>query len=465
MDDFRLTRAKPKHIQPLQKPQQKSIHELAAEHDAAQEQQGGDVAENTAQQPQEVFKTPEEVAAAEPEASSFTQSTTGAGTVENPQTSPKRKFPAWHWPLNKKWTIVAVAVALLLIGGSVAAYVATRPQATQPTVTKKPKKPAVAKVTTVASTLSGLQVDPSVNQRPVTGVMIENSQDARPQSGLDQAGVVFEAIAEGGITRFLALYQDTQPDYLGPVRSARPYYVQWCMGFDCALAHAGGSPEALSNIRAWGTKDLDQFSNSGPYQRISSRYAPHNLYSSIAKLNELEASKGFGAANFTGFTRKTDTPYQAPAAPQATAKPTKTPAKPQDTRTPASVIDVAISSGAFNSHLEYDTKSNSYLRSQAGAPHMVVDAAGAQKQLNPKNVVALVMEYGLEADDSHSRYTVTGTGQAFIFLDGTVTTATWSKAETNAPLQLLDAAGKPIPLNAGQTWFTAVSAANLVTYR
>ncbi|MCP5939883.1 DUF3048 domain-containing protein, partial [Klebsiella pneumoniae] len=87
----------------------------------------------------------------------------------------------------------------------------------------------VPKPTTVANTLTGLQVAPDVNQRPVTGVMIENSTDARPQSGLDQAGVVFEAIAEGGITRFLALFQDTQPDYVGPVRSSRPYYVQWAL--------------------------------------------------------------------------------------------------------------------------------------------------------------------------------------------------------------------------------------------
>src|SRR5262249_15833287 len=152
----------------------------------------------------------------------------------------------------------------------------------------KPKKVIAQKVTAPAvtlSTLSGLPVDPAVNQRPVTGVMIENSVQARPQSGLNQAGVVFEAIAEGGITRFLALYQDTTPDNVGPIRSARPYYEQWALGFDAGYAHVGGSPEALNDIKAWGVRDLDQFYNSGSYHRISSREAPHNVYTGITTLN------------------------------------------------------------------------------------------------------------------------------------------------------------------------------------
>jgi len=182
----------------------------------------------------------------------------------------RKRLPSWHWPPSKRELIIAGTMLILLIASGTAGWVQTHKNVKvianhTKTHYTKPKPPAP---TTVASTLSGLQVDKSVNQRPVTGVMIENSPDARPQSGLDQASVVFEAIAEGGITRFLTLFQDTQPDYLGPVRSARPYYVQWCMGFDCSLAHVGGSPEALADIPAWGTKNLDQFANSGSFQRL-----------------------------------------------------------------------------------------------------------------------------------------------------------------------------------------------------
>lgn len=348
-----------------------------------------------------------------------------------------------RWPLSKKWTILlGVIVLLFVLVAGAAAYIYTQPDQGGVFASKRGKY--VPKVTTVASNLTGLPVDPAVNERPVTGVMIENSQDARPQSGLEQAGVVFEAIAEGGITRFLALFQDTQPDYIGPVRSARPYYVQWCMGFDCALAHVGGSPEALADIRAWGTKDLDQFYNAGAYTRISSRYAPHNVYTSMAKLNALEASKGYGAAQYTGFTRKKDSPSKAPT---------------------ASSVSFAISGALYNAHFAYDAKTNSYLRSEGGAAHMTVNAAGQQAQINPKVVVAMVMQYGLEADDHHSQYNVIGTGKAYIFQDGTVTEATWSKADTKAPLRLVDASGKDVPLNAGRTWLTALSADNLVTYQ
>ena len=101
--------------------------------------------------------------------------------------------------------------------------------------------------------------------------MVENSLAARPQSGLSQAGVVFEALAEGGVTRFMALYQDTTPTNVGPIRSARPYFIEWAMGFDAAYAHVGGSPVALSDIKAWNVQDLNQFYYGGYYHRISSR--------------------------------------------------------------------------------------------------------------------------------------------------------------------------------------------------
>ncbi len=357
--------------------------------------------------------------------------------------SGKSIFLSWRWPLNRKWTIISAVIVMLLIGsGSVFAYL-NQPKDMGGTFVSKRGK-YVPPITTVASNLTGMQVDPAVNQRPVTGVMIENSVDARPQSGLNQAGIVFEAIAEGGITRFLALFQDSQPDYIGPVRSARPYYVQWCMSFDCALAHVGGSPEALANIPAWGTKNLDQFANAAAYHRISSRYAPHNVYSSISKLNELEASKGYSTASYTSFTRKRDTPSAAPT---------------------ASSIDFAISGPLYNDHYAYDAKTDSYARSEGGATHMTVDSAGNKTQIQPKVIVALIMQYGLEADDHHSQYDVIGSGQAYVFQDGIITAATWSKADIKAPLTLTGSDNQPVALNAGQTWFTALSAANLVKYQ
>jgi len=384
-----------------------------------------------------------------------------------PATPKKKRF---QWKLrkpSKKELLIGIPVIALLLGaGTTAIWIQTHKA--PPAIAKGPKTHVIQKPAPVVitSTLTGLPVaDKSVNERPVTGVMIENSPDARPQSGLDQAGVVFEAIAEGGITRFHVLFQDSQPDYIGPVRSARPYYVQWCMGFDCSLAHVGGSPEALSDIKSWGVKDLDQFANGGAYQRISSRYAPHNVYTSLAQLNQLEADKGFGASKYTGFPRKKDNPYKAPAAASTTSSTTKKSTQPQDTRTAATAVDMNISGTYYNTHYDYDAATNSYKRNEGGAAHMSLHKDGSQVQIQPKVVIAMVMQYGLEADDHHSQYNVIGSGQAFVFQDGTVTTGTWAKVDAASQITFADQNGKPIALDAGQTWLTALSGANQVVFK
>lgn len=435
---------KPKRIEPLAPTPQKPLEQLVAEHEARATDHAA-----TDEVSQQATPAPNFSGSASPPESSLAEPSrshpTPSGAAIPSQSPRKTAFFSRTWPLSHTWTIVAAAVVLLLIGGgSVAAYLAQPRGQGRVYISKRSPKPA-PKDTRVPSTLSGLLVDPAVNQRPVTGVMIENSPEARPQSGLDQASVVFEAIAEGGITRFLALFQDTQPAYLGPIRSARPYYVQWCMGFDCALAHAGGSPEALQNIREWGTKDLNDA--VGYFTRVSNRYAPHNLYSSLEKLSQYQASRGYGAPTFTGFTRKADKPSTA-----------------GDARPAATAIDFAISSGLYNARFDYDRATNTYKRSQGGAPHMAVDANGAQTHISPKVVVALVTSYGVAAD-KHSQYGVTGTGPAVIFQDGTVAQGSWNKASVAAPLQLLDSAGQPLALNAGQTWLTALAGPERVTYK
>jgi hypothetical protein len=387
------------------------------------------------------FRTPDEVAADD-----TLEQTSAPEPEEAPETpKPRRPSSGWrekltlHWPPGKKeW--ITFAVIVILIAGGIGGWALThKPKKSVPVIKPIPKVTPQTK--TVPSTLSGLPVDPSVNKRPVTGVMIENSVDARPQSGLAQASVVFEAIAEGGITRFLALYQDTAPGNIGPVRSARPYYELWNLGFDAGYAHVGGSPEALADIKSWNVRDLDQFYNSGAYHRISSRAAPHNVYTSMDALNQLEASKGWTSSNFKGFVRKSK---EAPAK-QPTAR----------------SINIAISGPLYAVHYDYDPGTNSYKRNLAGAPHMDADT---NTQISPKVVIALAMPYSLEADGYHSDYNTIGSGQVFVFQDGTVTTGSWTKASATSQFTFADAAGKPIKLNAGQTWLTAVGKPANVTY-
>jgi hypothetical protein len=387
------------------------------------------------------FRTPEEVAATEPDiapppARSFEP------PIELAAKNKRRFVPEWHWPPTKKQLIIG-AIVILLLGGGAATWFLTRPAPVKVTATPKKvaPKPKPVAPTTVASTLSGLQVDPSVNLRPVTGVMIENSLDARPQSGLSQASVVFEAIAEGGITRFLALFQDTQPANVGPIRSSRPYYLRWVLGFDAGYAHVGGSPEALQDIKDWGVRDLDQFYNGGSYHRVSNRVAPHNVYTGIPTLVQLEAAKGYTSSSFTGFARKKEAPSKQPT---------------------VTSIDFAVSSALYNAHYDYDAATNSYKRSEGGSPHIDAETSG---QISPKVVIALVMPYSLESDGYHSSYQNIGSGAAYIFQDGTLTQGQWSKPDNGTQITFTDSNGQPLALNPGQTWLTALSDSSKVTYK
>lgn len=391
------------------------------------------------------FVPPEKIAEQEDFIDMASDTKNSKKTDKSPKKSRKNYLKpviAWYKARPKKQQLIIGAVALgILIGVVFGSY----------TLLHHPKKPAakpVAKVeqkkeapkpTTEASHLTGVQVNPEYNQLPVTGIMIENSPDARPQSGLNQAGVVFEAVAEGGITRFLTLWQEAQPDYVGPVRSVRPYYLDWLEGFDAAIAHVGGSPAGLAKIGSDGVFDLDQFYNGGSYNRVSNRYAPHNVYTSLGSLIALQRSKGKSGSTFTSFARKTE------KAVTPTAK----------------SINFSISAPLYDPHYDYDAATNSYKRSEGGLPH--TDERSGQ-QIAPKVVIALIMGQAVDPDGLHTAYTTIGSGEMFVFQDGTVTHGTWAKSGSKQQFKFTDDGGAEIKLNPGQTWISIVGAASGVTY-
>lgn len=362
-----------------------------------------------------------------------------------PPKSPKQKWEWWppsSW--TRKQTILVVSGALLalvlitaLLFFVVFAKKPAKIQSTQPQkVVKKEVKP-----TTVPSRLTGLPIPLNQKDIPVTGIMIENSLDARPQSGLKDAGIVFEAVAEGGITRFLALFEETQPDYVGPIRSIRPYYLDWLLPFDASIAHVGGSPDALAKIKTTGAKDLDQFYNSNSYDRIGSRAAPHNVYTSLGRLIDLEKGKGLDKSTFTSLTRKVEAPSKLPT---------------------ASSIDFTISGPAFSVHYDYDVATNSYKRSEGGQPHIDEKTTA---QLSPKVVITLVTDQSLDGDGLHTVYNTTGTGSMYVFQDGVFTLGNWTKNDAKSQFTFTDQVGKPIDLNPGQTWISIVGLSGDVSYK
>ncbi len=334
-------------------------------------------------------------------------------------------------PLSKKEKITFAAAVgfIILVGGLLMWWISKQPLADIVSTPVTHKRVEVK----YYSPLSGVQVaDEAATKRAVTAVMIENSPDARPQSGLAEADVVFEAVAEGGITRFISLYQNARPGLVGPVRSLRAYYADWAAGFDPSVAHVGGSGDALAMIRSgnYGV-DIDQFANGSSFWRATDRAAPHNVYTNFDKLDALNASKNHNSSTFT-------------FAPRIDEKAAKEPN--------ANNITIAVSTGVFSVSYDYNVAKNSYDRKQGGVAHMDREKG----QISPKVVIALKTSMNIRSDGLHMDVTTIGTGQAYVFQNGIVTQGVWSKDSSKGRLVVRDDAGNEIKLIRGQTWITTV---------
>lgn len=337
---------------------------------------------------------------------------------------------AWVRKNPKMAAVYAVGILALLtlIAAALVATFAPQklPESLKVTSYKKPDP-------VYYSPLTGNKVaDEAATKQPVTAIMIENSPDARPHSGLKQAGVVYEAIAEGGITRFLAVYQEAKPQLIGPVRSLRMYYLDWATPYDASIAHIGGSKAALDEVRNGKYKDIDQFFNAGSYWRATDRYAPHNVYTSFEKLDALNASKGYTSSTFTAWPRQDGKASEA-----------------RD----ASSIAINISSAWYNTQYQYDADNNVYLRSIGG------EASNDREEgrIAPNVVIAMKVNMTKVMEDGwRESITTTGSGDVVIFQNGTVVQGKWSKGSRTEQITFTDTDGKEIRLNRGQTWIAAV---------
>ena len=306
-------------------------------------------------------------------------------------------------------TMCICGAILIAIGGAVA-FVLTYRAPVADTAYHAPAKKAPKTAEKYYSHLNGIEVASKADlSKPVTAIMIENSPDARPHSGLKQAEVIYEAIAEGGITRFLTLFQQHKPQLIGPVRSLRMYYIDWLAPYQASVAHVGGSHASLQEVRNGKYRDIDQFFNGSSYWRANDRRPPHNVYTS--------------------------------ADGKASDKPN------------AVSIDINFSSSWYNTHYDYDKASNTYLRSIGGQ----ASNDREEGRLAPSVVITLHVNETTVMEDGWRQSIVTnGTGTATVFQNGTAAECTWRKNDRFSPLELIDAAGKPVALNRGQTWIAAV---------
>ena len=283
--------------------------------------------------------------------------------------------------------------------------------------------------------INGIKSSPEVAQiRPIS-IMIENHPDSRPQSGLSEADVVYEVLAEGGITRFEALYQTNVAKYIGPVRSARDYFAQIADEWGAIYAHVGGSNEVIQEIKDGvytRISDANQYYNGDYFERITSRAAPHNVYTSIDQLRKLATDHKFNLqGSFESWLFKDDSARSSAA----------------------TYISMSFSTSEFDVNYTFDGASNTYKRFMAGAPH--ADAATG-KQILAKSVVVQLVDVTEVPNDplKHVNIDMTGGGKAYVFEDGGITAGTWAK--TNSRTIFYDSTGNEIKFNRGPLWLELV---------
>lgn len=292
--------------------------------------------------------------------------------------------------------------------------------------------------------LTGEPSAEDVDPPNVYAVMIDNSVDAWPASGVDKAFLVIEAPVEAAIPRLEAFFSsDAEVEKIGPVRSARPYFVDWANEFDALYAHVGGSNAALELIASTGTFDLNEFYNGPSFWRSNDRFAPHNTYTSTELL---------AAAVLRGEERG-----RAPEVLYGTWM----------FKDRADVDGEAVANGVtvrFNSELytvdwEFDAASGEYLRSQGGVDTSTADGV----RLTADNVAVIVTD--MEVIDYVGRREVrtVGEGKAWVLQDGRTIEAIWKKESASERLAFYDPEGNEIAMNAGNTWIEVVEDENDVT--
>jgi len=308
-------------------------------------------------------------------------------------------------------------------------------------------------------------------RRPL-GVMIENHKDARPQSGLSSADVIYEAVAEGGITRFLSIFYCKDAQYIGPVRSARMYFLKLLeeYGNNPLYAHVGGAntpgpADALGEIvdLGWDSyNDLNQFAVPFPYywrdyERLPDRATEHTVYSSTSKLWQYAAAKR-KLANVDEDNKSWDENF--------TSWKFQDEAKEADRGVTNKISFEFWNSLAsdFSVVWTYDKTSNSYKRTNGGQPHLDKNTG---KQLTTKNVVIIFAKESPANDGyegGHILYNITGSGEGLIFQNGKSEEVTWKKIDEETRMKLYNSNGKEIEFVRGQIWFEILPTGNTVTY-
>ncbi len=335
---------------------------------------------------------------------------------------------------------VAGALALVAVGGIALALTGHAPRVIQQAVDKvtgvehTPAPPPPTCLLTGKPAPGG-----EVPRRPVLAVKVENSADAYPLAGLQTADVVYEELVEGGITRFMALYQCKEAKKVGPVRSARTtdakVLIQY--GPHPVIAYSGGQLAVVNDVERSGLVSFDEGSGGSAFWRDTERYEPHNLFVNTAKLR----AKAANATAGDGAPRRLF---------------------PFDAAAPVLGKHVSGVSMAFSASVtatwKWDKGAERWQRMYEDAP-MTLDTGTPITAANVIIQQVVVTEGDLvDVLGYHSpEVTLTGSGKAWILRNGVLIAGKWSRPVMGAVTKFVSKTGEIIPLTPGNTWIELVA--------
>lgn len=278
--------------------------------------------------------------------------------------------------------------------------------------------------------LTGLGTEKQVTTRPIV-VMVENMVAARPQSGLDKADLVYEILAEGDITRFVAVYQSETAPKIGPVRSMRPYFAEIARGLQGAYFHAGGSQDAFQFVKRFNVREVDQiYGGSAYFWRAKDRKMPHNLYTSSELLNKAVVNKGWNDPwTGQGFTY----------------------ADEPSTGNGESVQSVKINYiSNYYVGYEWDAKNKQFIRTMLGSTHKDRETG---KALVANNIIISRATHRIVDSYGRRDVNVIGPGSGYLLQAGKIIPVTWKSAYGH--IRVYDGA-KELTLVPGKTWIHVI---------
>ncbi|MBN2898637.1 MAG: DUF3048 domain-containing protein [Clostridia bacterium] len=303
------------------------------------------------------------------------------------------------------------------------------------------EEPAIDLTGKAKAPLTGLYVDESlIGQRPIVA-MLDNHFGARPQAGLKDADIIYEILAEGNITRYMAVFQSAMPENLGPIRSARPYYISRALEYDPYYVHVGGSEQAKKDIKALNMADIDGLSSgSNVFWRLKHKRIPHNMYSNASVIIKEGDRKGY----------RTEVSYDTLKFKDAVESINGSACIGLDV---IYIQPTTRDKDGYHVGFVYNEETKLYERLVNGKPYSDENDG---TELAVTNVIVQYASHKVLDSEGRLEVGIIGSGDGYYISAGEIIKMTWKKADRSSLTRYYNENGEELALNPGKSWIQVV---------